>query len=330
MNTLKLKILFLSLFLVSLLSSCSKNFDNMEGFFIKVRSRPANYVPTDFALQPNIVIMGDGYTSADLVLGGRFELAANNLVKYLFDKDHGVVPFNMEPFCDYFNIFYIYLNSQEQGVGHGSAKNTALRCYYYNNTDIVFDDVNFFGGKKSPNPFDVALQFIPDLNLSNTVLVILVNDSQVGYTTSFRNTAPYDNWISIISGHPNDNDFKRLVMREVGGKAFARLAQEDGIFSNDFKVLIKGMYPLYGFYSNVDLTDNEKEVRWKHLFNPNYSVGIYYAGDGVFRPDNDNIMISNGSLRYDAPSCEAIIKRIYQIHDWDYTPSIFTYYFKTY
>ena len=326
MNTKKSSILLL----VScslLLLSCSKKFDTIDGFVEQQRTRKAGYLPVELGRQPSIVIMGDGYREVDF---NSFRSAAKALENHLFDPDEGVSPFNKEPFCHYFNIFTIFLNSEEQGIGFEKAKNTALRCYFYNQTDIIFDDVNSFGGRKAPNPFDVAKQYVPEIDLNNTVIVILVNDSRTGFTTGSKDEAPYGQWISIITVPSEPNEFKRLVLREVGGKAFARLAQEDDSFYD--RTLFQNWYNQYGFFANIDFTEDRTLVKWSHFLNyPSMypQLGIYPAGSGAYRPDNNNVMLSNRALQYDAPSKEAIIKRIYQIHGegWDYTNDTFWYYF---
>ena len=318
--------LLLTLFsCLPLLFSCNKEgVDGVEGYAIKYRSRPELFLPADFTKQPNIVIMGDGFTVSDF---GAFEAAAKKVIDNLFS----VSPFNADPFDKYFNVFFVYLNSPERGIGHGKAKNTALRCYFYSGTEIFFDDVNSTGGRKALNPFEVAEYYVPGINLSTTVVVVLVNDNQTGYITSFRNVAPFDQWISIISIPDNPDDFKRLVLKEVGGKGFAHLGDEDGPYSSEFKIMIKNMYATYGFYANLDITAKEDEVRWKH-FLPYKStiyknIGIFDIGSGVYRPDENNVMMRYGTLQYDPPSREAIIKRIYTIHAWDYTRAVFNYYF---
>jgi len=279
-------------------------------------------------MQPNIVVMGDGYTASEATT---FKTDAINMVDHLFS----VSPFNVSIFPQYFNVYFISLESAEKGIGRGDANDTALRCYFTTNysTDLVFDDVNFWGGRKAPNPFDVVTRFIPGINLSNTVVVILVNDTKVGYTTSFRNVAPYDQWISLISVPDDPNEFKRLIMREVGGKAFARLAEEDAYYGPDTQEVMTQMSTQYGFYPNISFTANPSEVAWKHFLDPSLNalypnLGVHHIGYGAYRPDNDNVMMRSGySLEYDAPSREAIVKRIYQIHRWNYTASTFFFYF---
>jgi len=324
-------ILLLFAFTLFLLSGCKK-FETTEGFCEQQRFRNPEYLPKDLLKQPSIVIMGDGFTAADF---NAYRAAAKKLENYLFDPVEGVSPYNKEPICDYFNIYTIFLNSVERGIGHNKPKNTVLRCYFVDQTNIIFDDVNFFGGRKAPNPFNVVKQFVPGIDLNNTAVVILVNDRQTGYTTGFNNEAPYGNWISIISlceDSEDPDEFKRLVLREVGGKAFARLAQEDENYSKDLLSLIKELSSRYGFYPNIDFTDNPNEVKWKHFF-PYKSmypeVIIDPVGDGVYSPDTYNVMRRYGPLQYNAPSREAIIKRIYQIHGdgWDYNDQTFWYYF---
>lgn len=324
--------LLTTIFSFILIPSCSKNMDVAEwrGYAIKYeeRSRPSGFAPTNPSLQPNLVIMGDGYTSADY---GSFQTAAKNLVEHLFS----VFPFNHTYISQYFNIYFVYLNSQEHGIGHGSAKNTFLRCYFSDSKSLIFDDTNFFGGRKAPSPFDVASQYIPGITLGNTVVVVLVNDSQIGYSTGYRDQVPYDQWITLISVPYDPNEFKRLVLREVGGKAFAHLAQEDIFYGNAEKTRLSMMAFYYGYNSNIDFYEEfySTGVKWKHFMElgegyPMYgNIGTYPMGNNIFRPDNDNVMMSSGKLEYDAPSQEAIIKRVYQIHQWEYNNAAFLHYF---
>ena len=327
MITKKPLIYLLSLFSLFLFS-CDKNFDNMEGYAEKHRSRNPNDFPKEFDKQPCIVIMGDGYTAYDM---DKFRTDAENVEKYLFHPIEGVAPFNIAPFNNYFNVYFIFLVSEERGIGSGKAKNTVLRCFY-NETDICFEDVNFFGGKKAPDPFSIAEQFVPGINLKNTIVVVLANDTREGYTIGYRNIALNGgDWISMISVSDKPDDFKRLVIREVGGKGFARLAQEDSYVSYELRAQFKTLYEQYGIYANIDIVSDKNQVRWSHfLDNPRYSVDVFANGNGAFCPNLTNIMYGqSGPLKYDAPSCEAIIKRIYSIHNWDYTLGTYRYYFET-
>jgi hypothetical protein len=285
--------------------------------------------PKDVNKQANIVILGDGYAAADLTSGGAFEIAANRLVTHLITTP---------PFTHfgnyYFNVWYIYVASPESGIGNGRPKNSAFRCYYHSNYPelIVFDDVNLFGMRKAPNPFEVTQQAIPGINMDNTLVVVLVNDTKVGYTTGW-NGLNQKSSISIISACP-EPVFQRLVMREVGGKGFARLGEEDvgDKYAPYYDVLnqIKNWYHLYGFYGNLDVESDPNLVRWSHfLKHPSkfpelgvFSGGLGYSID-IYHPDNNNVMHKNGALRYDAPSREAIIKRFYQIWGETYLSATF-------
>ena len=331
-------LLLLGICLLPLFSSCEKDYyDAYVSHTVKVRSSSYSGVPypAEFEKQANLVIMGDGYTTEDLMGGGAFETAANSLVSHLLSTP----PYTHYGYY-YLNVWYVYMASPERGVGHGSPKNSAFRCYFHETypETIVFEDVNFIGMRKAADPFDVAKQAVPGINMDNTLVVVLVNDSQVGYTTGWS-TQNYHSWISIISTCPEPN-FERLVLREVGGKGFARLAQEDGDQYGpalEQLVLIKEGYNQYGFFANVDVTDNPGDptsVRWSHFLSYPAKfpeLGIFMGGfgyySGVYHPDQDNVMLKNGSLRYDAPSREAIIKRFYQIWGDTYSMGTFIYHF---
>ncbi|MCL2738791.1 MAG: M64 family metallopeptidase, partial [Bacteroidales bacterium] len=88
MNITKSSLLWISLCAALFLSSCSKDYLSIEIFVKQIYSRPAHYEPKEFDKQPNIVIMGDGYTVMDF---GSFEAAADNLIEHLFS----VRPFNI-------------------------------------------------------------------------------------------------------------------------------------------------------------------------------------------------------------------------------------------
>ncbi|MCL1973570.1 MAG: M64 family metallopeptidase, partial [Bacteroidetes bacterium] len=87
---------------------------------------------------------------------------------------------------------------------------------------------------------------------------------------------------------------------------------------------------------NVDINDQPTQIRWAHFLQSPYlekypHLGIYEGGFGyalgVYHPDQNNVMLLHGNLSYDEPSQEAIIKRIYQIHEWPYTLEVFQSYF---
>jgi len=320
MNTKTLPLLLS--FSLLLLFSCTKNFDNLDGSVIHQRVPDKGSVPKELSKQPSIVIMGDGYTLADM---GKFAQDALDLEKYLFDPIEGVSPFNYSSFCNSFNIFSIFLRSDERGIGDGKAKNTMLRCYY--DQDLIrFDDANFFGGRKAPNPFDVAEQFVPGINLNSTIVVILVNDKKLVSITGVKK-GDYGSLISLIPANVDSEDFQRLVIREVGGRGFARLALYGDYVD---KGAIKDWYDRYGFFSNVDIVGEPTKVRWSHFITAGYNgVGVnFVASSDVFCPTFSNVMnLHSESLEYDAPSREAIVKRIFSIQGLNYTDVTFNYFF---
>jgi len=71
----------------------------------------------------------------------------------------------------------------------------------------------------------------------------------------------------------------------------------------------------WGFFMNVDLTDDLSKILWKHFIGePDYSYvgayeGGYYYAYGVWRPEVTSLMINN--IPYiNAPGRELIVRRI--------------------
>ena len=116
--------------------------------------------------------------------------------------------------------------------------------------------------------------------------------------------------------------FGEVIHHEAGGHGFARLADEYG---GSYYTIPKSrknnllLFQEYGFYQNVDLTDNPETIRWsKFLSDSRYSgeTGIYEGGylcnSGVWRPSENSIMRDNKGI-FNAPSREIIYRRVMEL-----------------
>ena len=94
------------------------------------------------------------------------------------------------------------------------------------------------------------------------------------------------------------------------------------------RVLMNQRFNQAGWPSNVDLTSDPLSIKWKRfLDDERYSgtVGIYEGGStfasGVWRPSINSIMCTDQGGMFNAPSREAIYKRIHKLalgEGWQY------------
>ena len=117
--------------------------------------------------------------------------------------------------------------------------------------------------------------------------------------------------------------FGATLRHEVGGHAFAFLGDEyatqNGSPSQATINDITRLYNTYGWYSNVDFTNDPSKVKWADFLSDDRykdEVGIYEGGlnlkKGVYRPSVNSMMRFNDDY-FNAPSRWAIYKRIMEL-----------------
>ena len=131
--------------------------------------------------------------------------------------------------------------------------------------------------------------------------------------------------IAYCSSGSNVQDaFGVLVRHEAGGHGFAFLGDEystgNGTPSKATIDEYNRLYSKYGWYSNLDFTNDPSKVKWNFfLTDERYKdqVGIFEGAGGpfstgIFRPSEDSMMNHNVEY-YNAPSRWAIYKRIMEL-----------------
>jgi hypothetical protein len=241
---------------------------------------------------PNIVFLGDGYTKEDLVVNGDYDKQVELLINYLFS----VPPFNR--YKNVFNIYQVYAISKQRGARDSFDVNstaTKFNTYFPKNDRAVqtrsYDTVDKYLEKALPR-LEVHLP------------VMLVNDSRYGGTSGACATVSVGVALETTFVHE-------------AGHAFGLLADEyvEAIREKDFPLFIAHVYP------NLDTTNNPALIKWKHYYNrPRYAgivgafEGGYYRAKGIYRPEENSVMRNNLTTRnFNAPSREAIVRRIYEI-----------------
>lgn len=128
---------------------------------------------------------------------------------------------------------------------------------------------------------------------------------------------------------------KYVLSHEMGGHGVAFLLDEyvengweESYPDEERKAYLDEMYTQYGEGANVDWRDDPAQVRWTHFINDSRyaaeNIGVYEGaclyGKGCFRP-TENSMMRYNDCGFNAPSREAIYKRVMKLSegdDWEY------------
>ena len=245
----------------------------------------------------DIVLMGDGYNAKSINVG-TYESVMREAMEYFFE---------IEPFACNRNLFNVY------SVNVVSANGNALGTCYAEGTSIKGNDQKCF---------EYASKAITEDRIDNVLVITIVNSTEFGGSTYMYAPKTEGDWangksVSYIPKVPLKMDFRGLVQHEAGGHGFAKLADEYAsgtgeMIPDDEKEAIKA-YEKYGWYRNVDFTDDSSKVKWAHLITDDSSEGVYEGAlgytTGVWRPSYTSIMKDNQGT-FNAPSCEAIEYRI--------------------
>lgn len=269
----------------------------------------------------NIVLMGDGYSDrliADGTYKADMEYAYNSL-------------FNKEPYKSYrhlFNVSYVNLVSATEGFEYND---TALDCKFGTGTHISGND---------QEAFNYAQKVVDASEIDETLVVVVLNsDRDAGtcymyYSNSFSGT-DYGKGAAVAYFAKNDSaeSFAEVLNHEANGHGFAKLADEYayeymGAIPSEEVENTRNMQSTYGWYKNVDFTNDPAQVRWKKfLEDTRYAkegLGVFEGGltywSGVWRPTENSIMRYNTG-EFNAPSREAIYYRIHKLAygaEWQY------------
>lgn len=123
----------------------------------------------------------------------------------------------------------------------------------------------------------------------------------------------------------------KILNHEMGGHGIALLldeyvepGMEDQSPSEEDKVALDAVFANYGEGANVDWRSNPSDVKWAHFINDsryaNEKIGVYEGawlrGKGVYRP-TENSMMRHNDCGFNAPSREAIYKRVMKLSEGD-------------
>lgn len=256
----------------------------------------------------DLVFIGDGFTDKAFGQGGQYETWLRDAVDAFFSVEP------VKSFKDRFNVYLINAVSKHEEMIDGST--TALGSYLSSGSHIQ-GNVNktwSFIEKQATGRIDIDLQ---------SALVIQVINSTKWAGTAAMNTG----FAGSIAYCPYPNHdfslFKIIVAHEAVGHGLGKLADEYWYPGSYWpipdwkKQELTALYTNYGWYSNIDFTNNPQTIRWADFLSSEAyqsSVGIFAGGyldytDGVFRPSENSVMHSY-TLQFNAPSRWAIYQAL--------------------
>lgn len=264
----------------------------------------------------DIVFIGDGYDAKDIAKG-TFKQNTEDGIKHFF----GIEPYST--YKDYFNVYAVVSKSDDSGIGTvNTVIDTKFGSYFTQNR---------IKAPAADKCFEWAKRADASMDLSKSLVIMLMNTS-----TYEGVTLMYGDGSAIVccpvSTDAYPYDFRGIIQHEAGGHGFGKLGDEY-IYHNAFiqtcdcnccghpqgdndRRTSYGIYKTKGWYKNLSMTADAKQVPWAHLiYHKNYSdkVDMYEGGymhtRGVYRSEATSCM-NNNIPYYSAISRQAIVERI--------------------
>ena len=290
----------------------------LEDYFGPMEGGDDNYESTDYSQDGkvitiqkastgkgiNLVFMGDAYTDKDMASGKYEEMMLACAEEF----------FKIEPYKSFknrFNVYAVKVVSKNGKTGPGYTTALGTRFTSDGSTNGNQDKV-----------FQYA-QKVPGISSKKDLVIgVLVNSIYPGGITSMIETQ--QSGIGYFTSYSNEpSAFGPVLRHEVGGHAFAFLADEYATVNSTVPQSVidnmNKLYNSYGWYANVDFTDDAKKIRWANFLSDSRyknEVGIYEGAatyrKGAYRPTPDSMM--NQDVDYfNAPSRWAIYQRIMKL-----------------
>lgn len=265
----------------------------------------------------DIVFIGDGYDAKDIAKG-IFKQNTEDGFKHFF----GIEPYST--YKDYFNVYAVISKSDDSGIG---TVNTVIDTKFGSNFTQ-----NRIKAPEADDCFKWAKRADASMDLSKSLVIMLMNTSTYeGVTMMYGDGSAIACCPVSTDAYPYD--FRGIIQHEAGGHGFGKLGDEyiyhnafiqtcnciDGCEhpqGDDDTMTAYGMYKSKGWYKNLSMTADAKQVPWAHLiYHKNYSdkVDMYEGGymhtRGVYRSEATSCM-NNNIPYYSAISRQAIVERI--------------------
>lgn len=265
----------------------------------------------------DIVFMGDAFSDR-MIADGTYD----DVIMTAYRKFFEVEPY--KSYRDMFNVYSVDVVSRNETF-YGE---TALSCFFGEGTYVGGDD---------NKAFEYAQNAISAQRMNEALIIVMMNSTAYAGTCYmyYGNATDYGCGVSV-SYFPigtDDQQLAQVLHHEAGGHGFAKLADEYayedmGTISTSAVSDYKNQQQDWGWWKNVDFTNDPSAVRWTGFLNdPRYQydgLGVYEGGltywSGVWRPTENSIMRHNTG-GFNAPSREAIYYRMHKLaygNEWEY------------
>ena len=265
----------------------------------------------------DFVFTGEGYDAKDIAKG-TFSTNATDGYNHLFDLE----PY--KSYKEYFNVYAVTAMSDESGIGTvNTVKDSKFGTVFSQNRILC---------QKPDDAFDWAKKANASMDLGKSLVILLMNASTYeGICYMYGDGSALA--CCPISTNPYPYDFRGIVQHEAGGHGFGKLADEY-IYHNAYIQNCEckdncehpkgdddintsyGFYKSKGWYKNLSMNGDMKQVPWAHLiYHPQYSnyvdmfEGGYMHTRGIYRSEATSCM-NNNIPYYSAISRQAIVERI--------------------
>ncbi len=262
----------------------------------------------------DIVFVGDGYDAQDLSDGKFIDLAKEEMEHFF-----GLPPYDR--LRDYFNVYAAVALSQEKGINTvNSYYNTRFGTIYGGSYEVTCCTLlGLIPNDELIFPYVKELTGKSDCEMGRTVIVLIPNTTEYDAVTYL-----YDDGRAIAicpeSTKAYPDDTRGVVQREVGGFAFAKLANEKATKHafprRDMLDFVRDRQEWYGWYKNISITGKLSDVPWAHyVFDPRYSdyVDVFEGAYGYtryfYRSESQSCM-NTGIPYYNTISRELIARRV--------------------
>lgn len=252
----------------------------------------------------HIVILGEGFAGEDLAIEGNYAQIMREAARCFFS----IEPYST--YSPYFSVYGLVAESEEQGIGVGSASvKNKFSTYLVNEkmTRLVCDHERVR---------DFVRFCIPRTDSVTTCVIMVVNSTEYAGTTNVYPDKRFAISMCPMSGLDPPNDLEGLIHHEAGGHGFGLLGDEYHFYeeveiSNAERQNIRNAQ-WNGLWLNLDITGDTARVLWHELINVRYpQVGLFeggfYYGKGVWRSEYNSCM--NDNIPYYSLWCRWLIVR---------------------
>ena len=249
----------------------------------------------------DLVFMGEGFTDKDIAEGvykTRMMAAIEQFFSY-------------EPYTSLRDRFNVYIVTAVSPNAE----------FWGNATNAINQDIS--------KAFEYASK-VPNLKQDHPMYVNVIYKSYGGQRSYCMIMEGDESYVSfVMDGEPRST----VLNHEAGGHGIGKLFDEyielggEGDWTNlpeEQKAGMETKWTTFGWGANVDWRSNPKEVKWaKFISDPRYAdekIGVYEGSylyvHGAYRP-TENSMMRHNNIGFNAPSREAIYKRVMRESEGD-------------